>query len=79
MCARARVCACVWQSKEVSYGYRCNADAQALGLFLYSPTLVIHTSVIRNLDYPNAVTNVESVQNNGILTKIADSETEQST
>ena len=29
---------------------------------LYSPTPVIRTSVIRNLDYPNAVPNVESVK-----------------
>ena len=27
----------------------------------YSPTPVIRTSVIRNLDYPNGVPNVESV------------------
>ena len=43
--------------------------------FMYSPT-----SVIRNLDYPNAVPNVESAKKfNGIVTKIADSATEQST
>ena len=29
--------------------------------YWYSPTPVIRTSVIRNLDYPNAVPNVESV------------------
>ena len=28
---------------------------------MYSPTPVIRTSVIRNLDYPNGVPNVESV------------------
>ena len=28
---------------------------------IYSPTPVIRTSVIRNLDYPNGVPNVESV------------------
>ena len=45
----------------------------------YSPTPVIRTSVIRNLDYPNAGPNVESVKKDGILTKIADSATGQST
>ena len=45
----------------------------------YSPTPVIRTSVIRNLDYPNAVLNVESLRKNGILTKIAESATEQCT
>ena len=30
-------------------------------LSMYSPTPVIRTSVIRNLDYPNGVPNVESV------------------
>ena len=44
----------------------------------YSSTPVICTSVIQNLDYPNAVLNVDSVKKNGIPTKIADSATEQS-
>ena len=46
---------------------------------LYSPTPVIRPSVIRNLDYPNAVPNVDLFKKYGILTKIADSATEQST
>ena len=51
----------------------CNTGIDNSG-FMYSPT-----SVIRNLDYPNAVPNVESTKKIGIPTKIADSATEQST
>ena len=48
----------------------------------YSPTPVIRTSVIRYLDYPNTVPDVKSAKNKwytAILTKIADSATEQRT
>ena len=46
---------------------------------MYSPTLVIRTSVIRNLDYPNGVPNVEFVYKVVFLIKIVVSATEQST
>ena len=56
------------------------SNSRVDGESTYSLTPVLRTSVIRNLDYPNTVPNVESgLKKNGILTKIADSATEQST